>query len=278
MSTLKELLAADGGEDRLLNEMLRDAATGEKMLRLALKAWGYDNVADDRVGGEASFRDMLLTRVGIEVAVDIGCNVGGYSRALLESDPALRIYAFDPSPAPAPAMRALADEFPGRLEFVAKGVGAESGRKNFHFSEETSSLGSFAKEIEEIHYVHNDQVAEVDIVTLDEFFVGENAPERIDFIKIDTEGYEAEVLKGARKTIEKYRPKAIQVEFNWHHLFVGSTMRDMAALLPGYRLYQLLPDWIVERKPAHPLTNIYAYSNFAFLSPEALDRMKNPAG
>ncbi|UUX49330.1 FkbM family methyltransferase [Nisaea acidiphila] len=278
MGKLKELLSIEGGAERLFDEMLRDAGTGEKMLRLALRAWGYDNLADDRMSGEASFRDMLLNRIGVEVAVDIGCNVGGYSRALLEGDSALRVYAFDPSPALTPTLRALAEEFSGRLEIIAKGVGAETGRKSFFFSESSSFLGSFAKEIEEIHYVENDRVADVEIVTLDQYFSGENAPDRIDFIKIDTEGYEEQVLKGAEKTIEAYRPKAIQIEFNWHHMFVGSTMHSIAARLPDYRLYQLLPDWIIERNPAHPFSNMFIYSNFVFLHPEALKQISQPGG
>ena len=278
VGTLKDLLAADDGAERMFDEMLRNTDTCIEVLRLALKARGYNNLTDDKVGGEENFRRILLKQIGVEVAVDIGCNVGLYSRALLEGDPSLKVYAFDPSPAPAPAMRALVEAFPGRLDFIPKGVGAESGRKSFYFSEKASFLGSFVKEIEEIHYVDNDQAAEVDIVALDEYFAGKNAPERIDFIKIDTEGYEEEVLKGARKTIETYRPKAIQIEFNWHHLFVGSTMYSIAAQLPGYKLYQLLPDWIAERNPTHPFNNMFVYSNFVFLLPEAVDRMKRPAG
>ena len=42
---------------------------------------------------------------------------------------------------------------------------------------------------------------------------------KIDLIKIDTEGFELEVLKGAEKTIKKLKPTYIQIEYNWHHLF-----------------------------------------------------------
>ena len=37
-------------------------------------------------------------------------------------------------------------------------------------------------------------------------FVKDNKLERVDFIKIDTEGYEKPIIKGARETIKKFHP------------------------------------------------------------------------
>lgn len=45
----------------------------------------------------------------------------------------------------------------------------------------------------------------VSVVTIDDFI--DNVNEKIDFIKLDVEGAEAEALKGAKKTIKKYSPK-----------------------------------------------------------------------
>jgi FkbM family methyltransferase len=45
----------------------------------------------------------------------------------------------------------------------------------------------------------------VSLITLDEF-VEQRAIERIDCIKIDAEGSDFEIIKGARSTIEKFRP------------------------------------------------------------------------
>ena len=52
---------------------------------------------------------------------------------------------------------------------------------------------------------------EVEIDTLDNIFYNNNI--NVDFIKIDTEGYEYNILKGGEKTIKKYKP-IIQLEFN----------------------------------------------------------------
>jgi FkbM family methyltransferase len=46
---------------------------------------------------------------------------------------------------------------------------------------------------------------EVKAITLDDF-VNENQISQIDFIKIDVEGFEMNVLKGAKKVLEKFKP------------------------------------------------------------------------
>jgi len=52
---------------------------------------------------------------------------------------------------------------------------------------------------------------EVEIDTLDNIFFNNNI--KVDFIKIDTEGYEYFILKGGEQTIKTYKP-IIQLEFN----------------------------------------------------------------
>lgn len=61
------------------------------------------------------------------------------------------------------------------------------------------------------HPVHGGCVSNTDLVpsiTIDDFFEKEKL-HRIDLMKIDTDGYELDVLEGSRKVIEKYRPYII---------------------------------------------------------------------
>lgn len=53
-------------------------------------------------------------------------------------------------------------------------------------------------------------------VALDDLFAWENL-NRLDYLKIDAEGAEQQILKGGEKTISKYRP-IIQVEVNIHEV------------------------------------------------------------
>jgi hypothetical protein len=56
---------------------------------------------------------------------------------------------------------------------------------------------------------------EIQITTLDKF--SENIPGKISFIKIDTEGYEPQVLNGARKLISRDKP-TIYIELGGDYL------------------------------------------------------------
>jgi FkbM family methyltransferase len=66
----------------------------------------------------------------------------------------------------------------------------------------------------------NGMVEMVHLITLDEF-VKQRAIERIDCIKIDAEGSDFEIIKGARSTIEKFRP-VIMLETDNLARFAGS--------------------------------------------------------
>lgn len=91
--------------------------------------------------------------------------------------------------------------------------------------------------------------------------------DEIDLIRIDVEGLEWDVLLGAEATLEKMRPKFIQIEFNLHQLFVGRSILQFSKLLTGYKLMQLLPyrAGLVQRDPKDSLVNIFAYSNYVFV-------------
>lgn len=72
-------------------------------------------------------------------------------------------------------------------------------------------------------------VVEVPIRTLDDILVESHAPQPIDFLSIDVEGHETEVLRGL--DISRWRPRPILVE---DHVSNLSTHRFMKSI--GYRL------------------------------------------
>ncbi len=243
-------------------------AVNNRILHMVLRARGYNNLGGLEASGEAAF----IQRIAAEArfCIDVGANIGNYSRALLAATSAT-VLAFEPLPKAFESLAALAACCNARLIAVNQGVGDENAELELFHGAEDSELASFSRDVNAIGYVaeSNRNSRRVPVVTLDSYLRGpgrELLHSGIDLLKIDTEGYEYNVLRGARNTIREVPPRFIQVEFNWHQLFRAQSLHSLAELLPGYRAYQLLPHsgGFNPVDPRRPESNIYHYSNFVF--------------
>jgi FkbM family methyltransferase len=151
--------------------------------------------------------DMRIIASGLlppnSVSVDVGCNVGLYASILARRT--ARTIAFEPHPGNAAYLRELRIR---RCEIVEAAVSDASGRQVLRVpvegDVEMHALGAIRGN--ETHVPSTVQY-DVEVVTLDSFLPPRlNASERIGFIKIDVEGHELDVLRGANKIIDAHRP------------------------------------------------------------------------
>jgi hypothetical protein len=87
-------------------------------------------------------------------------------------------------------------------------VGKEQGKLRFDLGNETKETGWGGLSIE-----NNFNSVEVDVCTLDDYTTQHNI-EKIDFLKIDTEGADTWVLYGAKRLLKEKRIKHILFEEN----------------------------------------------------------------
>ena len=237
-----------------------------RLLLLAWRARGYHNFGNFAATGEQVFL-KLLSRHDPRVCIDVGANKGGYSEALLTLTRCV-VIAFEPLPQAFQSLVRLQKRFPNRLIAINEGLADRAAELELHFGAGDSPLASFSTEINEIDYVgsENRNIVKVRANTLDTFFQGHSHDfGDIDLLKIDTEGFEYEVLKGAQNTIRERKPKFVQIEWNWHQLFRGHSLFELASLLPNYVPYQMLPYGLSKRDSRMPESNIYDFSNFVFV-------------
>jgi hypothetical protein len=99
---------------------------------------------------------------------------------------------------------------------------------------------------------------------------------KIDFIKIDTEGFEYEVLRGAEKILLDHKPKFIQIEFNWHQLIRNHTLYQLFKLVNSYDIFRILPygKKLILIDPSRPENNIYHLSNYVFIRSDISSKYK----
>jgi FkbM family methyltransferase len=144
------------------------------------------------------------------VAVDVGANMGYYS--VLFSDlvgPTGRVIAVEPLPGTALLLRRTLElnGFAGRSKVFAVAAGAAVGAARLRVPEgEPKNATVVAVR------AGGDALAgdEVPVMPLDDILHGET---RVDFIKIDVEGFEEQVMAGLEATIERWRPSVV-LEFN----------------------------------------------------------------
>ncbi len=241
----------------------------ERLLQATLRARGYNNLAGFEASGEACFLDRVA-RLRPRVCLDVGANVGQYSTELLRRTGTV-VHAFEPMPRSLERLRALAGLHPGRLCVHPWALGDAAGHVPIEHGEDDSQIASLNPATRHVDYVGTSNVRRttVEVRRLDDVLAsGALALDgrEVDLLKIDTEGYEYNVLLGAADLLRAARPRLIQIEFNWHQLFCGHSLWQFANLLPEYDVHQLLPRRAGWRRvdPRASLSNVYCYSNFVF--------------
>ncbi len=102
----------------------------------------------------------------------------------------------------------------------------------------------------------------VEMDTIDNFVLSNNL-HKVDFIKIDVEGYEFNVLKGAKRTLERFKPKIICEIYQQNLESLNIRAKDVVNYVVsfGYNVFTFAKGEIV------PLSNKldnYDYYNFYF--------------
>lgn len=239
-----------------------------RILNLALHARGYQNHGTQEKTGEKYFLSSMK-KWDIQLALDVGANVGQYSRVLID-ELDCNVVAFEPIETAFRQLAFVKREFPDRFESLQIALSDADGLQEIYFSKNLGELASLDESNMNLDFFKNQNTekTEVKIAKLDS--VVHTFPSlfpRIDFIKIDVEGHEYSVIKGALETIRKFQPKLIQTEFNIYNLFSEISLLKITSLLPDYRLFQILPNkgGLAERNPNDALTNLCIYSNFVFV-------------
>jgi FkbM family methyltransferase len=236
--------------DRMLKTVARSRGlerviNGTDRFRLSAQSRGF--IAEEyepAVWG----RVMREVRAGDHV-VEVGASIGLYALAFAgRVGAAGHVTAFEPDPESVAALEANVgvNGWRDRVTVIRAAVGQSNGAVRF----------AAARGVESRIETRADGgagVITVPMVTLDDTFAGR----RIDVIKIDVEGFEQNVIQGARNVLTEARgrPRAILMEvhpFAWAE--TGTTSASLLALLDdaGFR---------VEDMQGAPVSSIVEYGH-----------------
>ena len=195
--------------------------------------------------------------------VDVGANVGDWLGAIVSAKgtQTFRAAAYEPSSS---AFGRLTERF-GTDERVALkncAVGDRPGELEF-FEEYEAGKGS---SLVSGFVTASGFKRSVPVVGLDDEMQALGW-ERIDFLKIDAEGYDMRVLAGAQRLLSERRIGAVQFEYNRSWQLAGDTLYSAMQLLQrfGYEVFVLKRDGLYSLNYAL-YEEYFEYSNFIALS------------
>ena len=181
------------------------------------------------------------------VIVDIGCRWGFAERFLTnEHADNFKIYGFDPDQEECQRLQeSYKDLPPGFVTSIPMGLAGANGKRNLHITKEPA-CSSLHEPIQFLadHYpaldcIRPQHVVEVDVTTLKQWAV-EHYINSIDYIKIDTQGSELEIIKSADDFLHLTRCIDIEVEFN--PIYEGQSLfgeTDTYLRSKGFMLWRL---------------------------------------
>jgi FkbM family methyltransferase len=165
------------------------------VIYLNLRNSGDDKESED-FGTELFMAKYIIPPKGL-CLVDIGASVGLWT--LYAGKRAVQVHAFEPSPIAYKFLTKRASSYPNvhTYPFALGEVNAVKKMSLSDFEIGAIMSDSYGRRIGE-------KIVDQIVYTLDSFRL-----EKIGVIKIDTEGYEIPILKGAQKTVERNRPLLI---------------------------------------------------------------------
>lgn len=216
-----------------------------KFARAVGRLFGYDVIRFRKSFSFDPVLHRLLRHHDFDGVIDVGANSGLFSRQCLKALSGVPVFSFEPTAALADALNRAAASEP-RWTIVRKGLSDQPGEAVLHTSD-TSVFNSindanpdFSGAFKGLAFTGSESI---ELTTLDVFAEAEPlASCRNLLVKVDTQGHDLKVLRGARDTLK--RARAVIVELPFQNIYQsGDTHRDILAFMDdaGFDIYNLSP-------------------------------------
>lgn len=226
---------------------------------------GIGKYQNNKVSGEEYLLKKLsqfsfLIQEKSIVVFDIGANVGNYSKLISKYLPQAQIYSFEPN------LKSFNDLQSIKINnFNCYQLGLSSSTcvmEMYDHSSQGSEHGSLYKEsFSLVHRINNISSSTFNATTVDKF-CKDNKIDVIDFIKIDVEGHDLDVIKGCQYLLLNNRIHLIQFEFTQINIISRVFLRDFYEILQKYKIYRLDSNNLIPLFEYQVSNEIFQYQNF----------------
>ena len=202
------------------------------------------------------------------ILFDVGANVGNYllsAKKILKNK--LIAHAFEPNKQ---TFQQLEQNLKNskNVSLYNFGLSDKPRKELIYYDSKRMSLASLYKRRLDHFNINLDNEEEIELNTIDSFCESQGIL-TIDFLKIDAEGHDLQVLKGASKLLNSGQIKFIQFEFGGSNIDSKTFFQDFYYLLKGnFRIFRIIKDGLYEIKFYKELYEIFKYSNFLAIKKE----------
>lgn len=153
-------------------------------------------------------------------AIDVGAHYGEYSKFLISTGLFSKVVSFEPNPES--YLKLLNEVFPtADCEYAAinSALSSKSGMLDLYCDGDTATASLLKYDQ---GYLNQGTLKKrpVPVFTLDEYLIGNPVGDRLQLLKIDTQGNDLAVIEGGERAISAHRP-IIQTEFIYIPLYEG---------------------------------------------------------
>ena len=215
--------------------------------------------------GESEVISMFINPQ--DVIFDIGSSVGEWTDQVLHSRSNVSIHLFEPIPSIYESLiQNLAYKInEGNLILNKMAVGCHEEVKNFFYYEQQSMLSTLYRreEVEKQGWLGIPTEIFVEVTTVDSY-CQQKGIERVNFLKIDVEGGEFDVIRGSESLLQKGKVDYVQFEYGGTYNDAGITLREVFEYLQrfNYTIFKILPDRLEYIPCFNERYEDYQWSNF----------------
>ena len=153
------------------------------------------------------------------ILLDLGCNLGTFTDFINKNLKTKKIYIFEPSKI---CYKYLKNKyFEEKINIYNNALSDKQKTLKF-YEKEILSQSSFKNKKNKIfNKIKNKSIYKVNCISLDEFYKNNNLSEVYDLVKIDCEGEDYNVIKGAKNLLKKNLIKLliIEIEFEKNNFY-----------------------------------------------------------
>lgn len=201
---------------------------------------------------------------------DVGAHFGEWSSSLLEvAGSTVTIHAYEPSAFSAGRARECLN---GGATVHQLALSDRPGRAILHVTAQGAGTNSLVPQGDA---TADDRLSEeVKVSTVDEQCQGLGI-EHLSLLKIDAEGHDIAVLRGAGDLLRRRAVDVVQFEYNWRWIAQRAYLRDVFDLLvpSGYLVGKVTPDGVEHYPEWHPELEKFVEGNYVGFQPHLADAL-----